>query len=587
MANVQNTASTKLTQDSSQVQQDNKNLSNSAEQAASAQEQLDARIKILQGSVGVLGGAIEGTVGALALSSSVSKEAAEGFQNAAVGAIAFADGASRTLTGIKDLSEGLTTAAKNSKTAAAAQRILGKAIKFATGPIGIFLTIAGALGAALFALRDKIEVVGKAFSFFGKIFNKIVEAVGLGATEQEKYAAAQGEASKETERQLKLAQAQGQSTEDLIKLERKLLEEKRNAIKEGTEEYINAQNDLDVFNAKVEDEADAKREEQKQKDREALQARNDLYKSELQKLQDTGASLQAQTDEQRLALAYQNQLREIDQLKISQKQKDELRLQAEANYNTQLGALQDKQNEEALKKQEAAAQTNASRRLELLALEATTLQEQRDAEIAALEAQYQKEYDLAVENGEDITALNKLYSEKAKQINEDTNEAIAAQDKAAAKVKADIINATIDNFQGALTALFQESKGVARANVLIDAAQAAVGIVKSAQDFKDPTGTLAILYQISQFALLAATTASSLRQINQAEPGGGGSSSTPKGGGLSIPRGITSGAFIGSTTTPPTTGTGEPPIRAYVVTGDVTNGQIAESQIRRRRSLGK
>ena len=38
-----------------------------------------------------------------------------------------------------------------------------------------------------------------------------------------------------------------------------------------------------------------------------------------------------------------------------------------------------------------------------------------------------------------------------------------------------------------------------------------------------------------------------MKCINQATPGGGGATSTPKGGGLSIPRGTSSGAFIGST----------------------------------------
>jgi hypothetical protein len=129
---------------------------------------------------------------------------------------------------------------------------------------------------------------------------------------------------------------------------------------------------------------------------------------------------------------------------------------------------------------------------------------------------------------------------------------------------------------------------------LIDAAQASVGIIASSQKFKDPTGTLAIIYQISQFALLAATTTAALRQINSAQPGsGGGTGGTPK------PTPIGGGAFTGAlpgtgggvptsgtpTTGTPAGGTGEP-IRAYVVTQDVTNGQEAAAAINRRRRLG-
>ena len=45
-------------------------------------------------------------------------------------------------------------------------------------------------------------------------------------------------------------------------------------------------------------------------------------------------------------------------------------------------------------------------------------------------------------------------------------------------MKDQVLNSTIDNFQGALASLFGESKAVASANVLIDAAQAGVGLIK-------------------------------------------------------------------------------------------------------------
>jgi hypothetical protein len=125
---------------------------------------------------------------------------------------------------------------------------------------------------------------------------------------------------------------------------------------------------------------------------------------------------------------------------------------------------------------------------------------------------------------------------------------------------------------------------------LIDAAQASVGIIKSAQNFKDPTGTLAIIYQVSQFALLAATTATALRQINSAEPGSSGTPSTPTGpsGG-----GAFTGALPGTGGAPasgvPATGGGgnqTEPIRAYVIAQDVSTSQEANAAINRRRRLG-
>ena len=141
----------------------------------------------------------------------------------------------------------------------------------------------------------------------------------------------------------------------------------------------------------------------------------------------------------------------------------------------------------------------------------------------------------------------------------------------------------IDNLQGALSALFGENKAIASANVLIDAAQAGVAIIKNSQT----TGPFAIAYQVTQFALLAATTIASLRQINAAEPGASGTPSFPKGGGIPASGGFggmqTGGG--GQVTVTPNTGFSAPPIRAYVVTGDVVTGMEAEAQLTTRRQF--
>ena len=139
----------------------------------------------------------------------------------------------------------------------------------------------------------------------------------------------------------------------------------------------------------------------------------------------------------------------------------------------------------------------------------------------------------------------------------------------------------IDNIQGALAALFGESKAVASANVLIDAAQAAVGIVNNSQK----TGPFAIAYQATQFALLAATTIASLRQINQAEPGATGTPSIPRGG---TPQSVfTAGTqtIAGATGTVAPSGLQAQPMRAYVLSSDVANGLEANTLLRQRRQF--
>ena len=165
----------------------------------------------------------------------------------------------------------------------------------------------------------------------------------------------------------------------------------------------------------------------------------------------------------------------------------------------------------------------------------------------------------------------------------EANKKIAAEEAA---FKEQAIQGGIDNIQGALAALFGESKAVASANVLIDAAQAGVGIIKNSQT----TGPLAIAYQASQFALLGATTIASLRQINSAEPGSaGGAPNTPRSGGLPTTGGNTGGfSGPGFNLGAPQLGgnSGVTTISAVVLAGDVTSAQAQNDAIRNRRRFG-
>lgn len=168
------------------------------------------------------------------------------------------------------------------------------------------------------------------------------------------------------------------------------------------------------------------------------------------------------------------------------------------------------------------------------------------------------------------------------QIEKSKSDKIRAINQAEQEYKELLLTDGIDNLQGALGALFGENKAIASANVLIDATQAGVGIIKNSQT----TGPFAIAYQATQFALLAATTAASLRQINSTEPGDTAAPNTPRGGG------IPNTSFgIGTTTIGGATGTLTPtlsqsqPVRAYVLAGDVSNGLEAETLLQTRRQF--
>jgi hypothetical protein len=233
---------------------------------------------------------------------------------------------------------------------------------------------------------------------------------------------------------------------------------------------------------------------------------------------------------------------------------------------------------------EARRQKEKDDRAQDLADRQTALEKERTDEEAAYlafetvelrkRAAAKKTLDAKIEADRSAAASAKLLAEAETKI---------ALEQAAFKEAA--INGSIDNIQGALAALFGESKAVASANVLVDAAQAAIGIIKNSQT----TGPLAIAYQASQFALLGATTVASLRQINSAEPGSGGAPDTPRPGGLPTTGGTTPGFSgpgfnLGAPLLGGTSGVSN--ISAVVLAGDVTSAQAQNDAIRNRRRFG-
>lgn len=580
----------------------NVNVTTNTTQAQSQIEQLEGSIKVLDGAVNLVGGTLETVAGGLALTGALSKEQAEQFESAAIGAIAFADGAKRTLDGVVNLQEGFTKLAAGSKAAAVASRVLGTAIKVATGPIGIAVVAIGTIITLLVKFKDSLGVVGKVIDTITGAFTKLTDAIGLTNSAQDAAIEASKKAAQQGEFELEVLKAQGATREQLAAKERQLLRDKIASEKAGSDEQKKAIQDLAVFNAKVrgenrkEEEKDA--EERAKKAKEAADKRiadakaaEELYKSELQKFADEEIDLLAKTDEERLKIDFDRTIREIDALTLSEARKAELRLQAEENYQIKVGQLK----EEKIKEQ---AEKEAALQLQL----DQAAQDKANEDLINFSAQLDEIYNLQLTDQQrSLNAVQDKYSqleeyykddaEALKAIEEQKAKDIKAIDDAANAVKRQQANEVIDIAQQALGQIFGESKAVASANVLIDSAQAAVGIIKNSKDF----GPLAIPYQVAQFALLAATTVASLRQINSAEPGSSGNPSTPKSSPISGGGGAFTGALPGTGPAPtptsgtPTTATPTPtnePIRAYVVTQDVTSGQEAAAAIDRRRRLG-
>jgi hypothetical protein len=420
-------------------------------------------------------------------------------------------------------------------------------------PIGLIVIAITAVVAGFLLFSDKARDLIKKIEPLNKILQKTVgffkmlgRSLGLVATEEEELAEATKKATdsrvKDLEREIAVRKAAG---EDTVALEREKFEKLIALTEEGTEEQKNAINDLAVFEAgllkKKQDDIDkaneiaaAKRKEEREK---KAQEQIDADKAEQDRLDKVAEDLKKRKDDAK-SLAEEEKL-EAELLGLSEFDAEREKLDRE--YKEKLARL-----DEFNISKEDLDKNYLAKKKEILDAENQAVKDTADANVEIAEAE--------------------------------------------ADMKDQVLNSTIDNFQGALAALFGESKAVASANVLIDAAQAGVGIIKTAN--KGGNIVSAPLYIASQFALLGATTIASLKQINSTSPGSRGGSFTP----VSPGGGFSSQAPTSATASSQTqqqlditevSSRGQQPIRAYVIAGEVTSAQEANARITQRRVVGR
>ena len=292
-------------------------------------------------------------------------------------------------------------------------------------------------------------------------------------------------------------------------------------------------------------------------------------------------------EEQLVAIAEaEARVLELEQASIARKRRlgtevKGLRAEEKAAADEKIKAAQD---EQAIKDKLAE-----EARVKIEAIQAKAidlLRTEQEREIEAVRKKYEDVLGLATLSAEDRAALEKKQSDEIIAITKKTTDATTALEKSAQESKAAMINQSIDAVQGALGAIFKNSKAVATANVIVDAAQAAVGIFKNSTSLPEPFGSI---NRGIQLAALAATTVASIRNINAAQPTGGGTPpatiTTPsapsqppqfnvvgQGGINQLAQGI-GGQF-------------SQPIRAYVVGGDVTTSQQLQRQRVRTATFG-
>ena len=510
------------------------------------------KIQALDGSLKVLGGSVQGVVGGLGLLGIESEQFGK-FEEKAASAIALG-------IGIKDVGEGIGQLSKVTgklpnvmKKAAAAQKAFNLVVR--ANPIGAIVTAISLAVAGFLLFSKKGKELIKSIEPLNRILQKTVgffkmlgRALGLVATEEEELAEktriATDSRVKDLDREIALRKAKGEET---VELEREKLQKLIQLTEEGTEEQKNALNNLAVFEAGL-----------LKKKQDDINAANKLAEDERKKVQAKKDADQKVIDDAETA-----RLKKIDDDKKKRNQDakalaEEEKLEAELLGLTEFEAEREKAKRDYEDKLARLEEFNISK-------------EDLDKNYAATKAKILKDEVAAEED-----------AAKAKEK--------IAEDEAAFKHQA--LMGTIDNFQGVLTAMFGESKALASANVLIDAAQAGVGIIKTAN--RGPGNQItAPLYIASQFALLGATTIASLKQINSTTPGSRGGSFTPvsAGGG-----GFTSQAPTTQTASSQTqqqlditeaSSRGQQPIRAYVLAGNVTSAQEADARITQRRVVGR
>lgn len=347
----------------------------------------------------------------------------------------------------------------------------------------------------------------------------------------------------------------------------------------------------------------------------AAKLEDEVAEKELQTQKRKTAALQAQadiseSDEATLNEIAENQARlsELEQASIQRKNRLGLEVKALnaeikgqtkstetlATAEQKQSEARQKQTEEQIKReqelvamQEKALSDFNVKQGELLDQAFQMLQSDQEREINAIRDKY-----FAILQLEELSAQDRVAIEEKQQaqITEITKKYAKVQqdiDKTTADAKAAALTQNIDNIQGALGSLFQNSKAVATANVLVDSAQAAVGIFKSSTSLAEPAASI---NRGIQLAALAASAAASIRNINRAEPTTGAASppSTPSTptvqsqapqfnvvgqGGINQLAQSIGGQF-------------SQPVRAYVVGGDVTTSQQLERQRVRTATFG-
>ena len=534
------------TQDINQLDAALDGAGKSAEELTDSLEGQEKRIKTLSGAINIVGGSVELLAGSLALSGVLTEEQTEKFEGAALGAIAFADGAKRVFEGYKELSEA-------SKLATKAQ-LANNAAVLANPYVAAAVAIA-AVSAAIFLLIKRTRTVITEENRREGALNAARKAAEQATIAQDEFNRALEIEENRTENSIKLLKARGASIEEIFEAEEKLARTR----------IVNARLTLaeeERQNAELE-KAIAILEEVERKTGGVTDA-----------TQATRDALEANKDEVAASVTQLDNLNtELELLKV--------------NYDSARRDLEDNPIEIKVRVVTPSGEETTETLGQYFSRETGEIQgatKLAQTSIQSIGDETTKSTTKAYANS--ALAFQAFLIETNNNLNDffegNTGEAISSTLNAASQLTSALVEVTDDGSKEG----FEASKKYKIAEVVTSSTLAAFQAFAAAQQFGPILGPILGIAQAAAIAVAAnraiGDIKSSTFDSGSVSGGGGGA------GAVSAPAGFSPGGLGGSSQTlvtsiPPPEAT---PMRAYVVTGDVTNGIEAEAQLNSRRTFG-
>jgi hypothetical protein len=586
----------------------------------------DAKMKAFGSVANGMASGIQGAVGAMALFG-VESEDTQKMLLKVQAASAFADG----INGIM----GMGDAFKDLKKVLLAN------------PILLIATIVISIGAAMFALKDKVKIIGDAFDFVGKIigivvqgFKDLTDFMGLTSNASDDLAATQIANAKKTgdaivsryDREIERAAAAGKNTLDLEKKKQLAIIEtlKLEAIaivtaararggftndenKRFTELIALTQKAADAVviidikknkqiqdnNTKAGEEKKKADEEKAKKDLENLRKAQESYEIHLQKLKaikDKADADEAQGNADALAIAeewlqskaaldeYYNQKTKAGRLQSLKEQFEaELKLLEGDEAAKQLLTLKYNDAVNAIRKENNALSFGEQR---------ADLKVQLDADLLAVGDNEAAKLELKKKYAEETRALNIAEAQVNLEIAQQSNQSMQGLSDLFFSIKmANLEKGSAAELKAAKDQ-FKVNKALAITNGIISTIQGVINALTADSALPEPYATiLRVVSAVSVAAAGAANVAKiSATQFNPGATSGGGAggmtSLSSAGGGVALaPPSSGSTQLNADGTIKAAIGNAQPTIKAVVVETDITTSQKRVNTIEERASL--